>query len=181
MRLCWYRAVGFVVCVNVTSAMWTKESYETNYNNIDFNRNLCCWTCTSFAINDLPNFGEWMKTNEQQFRKPHRHDGPNQYMDKNMMDGNNHMMPQDGMGPNSQWPTYAQKWSKSNDASRWYGTDNNSIWHSNGQMPPQGQMPMQGRRHLNKLMVMHHNNKVIKVHHKLHKINDALVHFFHKI
>ena len=73
--------------------------------------------CTSFAINDLPNFGEWMKTNEQQFRKPHRHDGPNQYMDKNMMDGNNHMMPQDGMGP-----TYAPKWSKSNDASRWYGT-----------------------------------------------------------
>jgi len=25
---------------------------------------------TSFAVNDLPNFGEWMKTNEQQFRKP---------------------------------------------------------------------------------------------------------------
>lgn len=23
---------------------------------------------TSFAVNDLPNFGEWMKTNEQQFR-----------------------------------------------------------------------------------------------------------------
>lgn len=56
---------------------------------------------TSFAVNDLPNFGEWMKTNEQQFRKPHRHDGPNQYMDKHMMDGNNHMMPQDGMGPNN--------------------------------------------------------------------------------
>ena len=49
---------------------------------------------TSFAVNDLPNFGEWMKTNEQQFRKPHRHDGPNQYMDK-------HMMPQDGMGRNN--------------------------------------------------------------------------------
>ena len=56
---------------------------------------------TSFAVNDLPNFGEWMKTNEQQFRKPHRHDGPNQYMDKHMMDGNNHMMPQDSMGPNN--------------------------------------------------------------------------------
>lgn len=70
---------------------------------------------TSFAVNDLPNFGEWMKTNEQQFRKPHRHDGSNQYMDK-------HMMPQDGMGPN-----------------------NGQHMHSNGQMPPQGQMPMQGQ------------------------------------
>ena len=78
--------------------------------------------CTSFAVNDLPNIGEWMKTNEQQFRKPHRHDGPNQYMDKHMMDGNNHMMPQDGMGPN-----------------------NGQHMHSNGQMPPQGQMPMQGQ------------------------------------
>ena len=71
---------------------------------------------TSFAVNDLPSFGEWMKTNEQQFRKPHRHDGPNKYMDKHVMDGNNQMMPQGGMGPN------------------------------NGQMPPQGQMPMQGQQ-----------------------------------
>lgn len=66
---------------------------------------------TSFAVNDLPNFGEWMKTNEQQFRKPHRHDGPHMHMDQHMMDGNNQMMPQDGMGRN------------------------------NGQMPPQGQPP----------------------------------------
>ena len=66
---------------------------------------------TSFAVNDLPNFGEWMKTNEQQFRKPHRHDGPNMHMDQHMMDGHNQMMPQDGMGRN------------------------------NGQMPPQGQPP----------------------------------------
>ena len=64
---------------------------------------------TSFAVNDLPNFGEWMKTNEQQFRKPHRHDGSNMHMDQHMMDGNNQMMPQDGLGRN------------------------------NGQMPPQGQ------------------------------------------
>ena len=64
---------------------------------------------TSFAVNDLPNFGEWMKTNEQQFRKPHRHDCSNMHMDQHMMDGNNQMMPQDGMGRN------------------------------NGQMPPQGQ------------------------------------------
>ena len=77
---------------------------------------------TSFAVNDLPNFGEWMKTNEQQFRKPHRHDGPNIHMDQRMMDGNNKMMPQDGMGPN-----------------------NGQHMHSNGQMPPQGQMPMQGQ------------------------------------
>ena len=56
---------------------------------------------TSFAVNDLPNFGEWMKTNEQQFRKPHRHDGSNMHMDQHMMDGNNQMMRQDGMGPNN--------------------------------------------------------------------------------
>ncbi|PQL58346.1 transcriptional regulator [Veillonella infantium] len=73
---------------------------------------------TSFAVNDLPNFGEWMKTNEQQFRKPHRHDGPNMHMDKHMMDGNNQMMPQGGMGPN-----------------------NGGHMHSNGQMSPQGQPP----------------------------------------
>ena len=55
---------------------------------------------TSFAVNDVPNFGEWMKTNEQQFRKPHRHDGSNMHMDQHMRDGNNQMMRQDGMGPN---------------------------------------------------------------------------------
>ena len=75
---------------------------------------------TSFAVNDLPNFGEWMKTNEQQFRKPHRHDGPNMHMDQHMMDGHNQMMPQDGMGPN-----------------------NGQHMQSNGQMPPQGPGPQQ--------------------------------------
>ena len=75
---------------------------------------------TSFAVNDLPNFGEWMKTNEQQFRKPHRHDGSNMHMDQHMMDGNNQMMPQDGMGRN-----------------------NGQYMNQNGQMPPQGQ-PSQG-------------------------------------
>ena len=79
--------------------------------------------CTSFAVNDLPNFGEWMKTNEQQFRKPHRHDGPNKYMDKHMMDGNNQMMPQDGMGPN-----------------------NGQHMYQNGQMPPQGQSGQIGQQ-----------------------------------
>ena len=73
---------------------------------------------TSFAVNDLPSFGEWMKTNEQQFRKPHRHDGPNKHMDKHMMDGNNQMMPQGGMGPN-----------------------NGGHMQSSGQMSPQGQPP----------------------------------------
>ncbi len=78
---------------------------------------------TSFAVNDLPNFGEWMKTNEQQFRKPHRHDGPNMHMDQHMMDGHNQMMPQDGMGPN-----------------------NGQHMYQNGQnqmMPPQGPGPQQ--------------------------------------
>lgn len=87
---------------------------------------------TSFAVNDLPNFGEWMKTNEQQFRKPPKHDGPDKHMDKQHMNDNNHMMPQDGMGPNNgnhmhqngQMPAPAQ----------------------NGQMAPQGQpMPQQGQ------------------------------------
>ena len=77
---------------------------------------------TSFAVNDLPNFGEWMKTNEQQFRKPHRHDGSNMHMDQHMMDGNNQMMPQNGMGPN-----------------------NGQYMHQNGQMPPQGQQGQPGQ------------------------------------
>ena len=75
---------------------------------------------TSFAVNDLPNFGEWMKTNEQQFRKPHRHDGPNMHMNQHMMDRNNQMMRQDGMGRN-----------------------NGQYMYQNGQMPSQGQ-PSQG-------------------------------------
>ena len=77
---------------------------------------------TSFAVNDMPNFGEWMKTNEQQFRKPHRHNGSNMHMDQHMMDGNNQMMPQDGMGPN-----------------------NGQHMYQNGQMPPQGQIGQQGQ------------------------------------
>mgnify|MGYP001211850073 CR=1 FL=1 len=75
---------------------------------------------TSFAVNDLPNFGEWMKTNEQQFRKPHRHDGSYMHMDQHMMDGNNQMMRQDGMGRN-----------------------NCQYMYQNGQMPPQGPGPQQ--------------------------------------
>ena len=77
---------------------------------------------TSFAVNDLPNFGEWMKTNEQQFRKPHRHDGSNMHMDQHMMDGNNQMIPQDGMGPN-----------------------NGQHMYQNSQMSPQGQIGQQGQ------------------------------------
>ena len=77
---------------------------------------------TSFAVNDLPNFGEWMKTNEQQFRKPHRHDGSNMHMDQHMMDGNNQMMPQNGMGPN-----------------------NGQHMYQNSQMSPQGQIGQQGQ------------------------------------
>ena len=90
---------------------------------------------TSFAVNDLPNFGEWMQTNEQQFRKPHRHDGPNQYMDKHMMDGNNQMMRQDGMGPNNGQHMYQ------NCQNQMMPQD--GMGRNNGQMPPQGQ-PSQG-------------------------------------
>ena len=99
---------------------------------------------TSFAVNDLPNFGEWMKTNEQQFRKPHRHDGPNMHMDQHMMDGHNQMMPQDGMGPNNGQHMYqnGQNQMMPQDG---MGPNNGQHMHSNGQMPPQGQMPMQGQ------------------------------------
>ena len=97
---------------------------------------------TSFAVNDLPNFGEWMKTNEQQFRKPHRHDGPNMHMDQHMMDGHNQMMPQDGMGPNNGQHMYQNGQNQMMDG---MGPNNGDHMHSNSQMPPQGQMPMQGQ------------------------------------
>ena len=97
---------------------------------------------TSFAVNDLPNFGEWMKTNEQQFRKPHRHDGPNMHMDQHMMDGHNQMMLQDGMGPNNGQHMYQNGQNQMMDG---MGRNNGQYMHSNGQMPPQGQMPMQGQ------------------------------------
>lgn len=90
---------------------------------------------TSFAVNDLPNFGEWMKTNEQQFRKPHRHDGSNMHMDQHMMDGNNQMMPQNGLGPNNGQYMYQNCQNQMMDG----------MGPNNGQMPPQGQMPMQGQ------------------------------------
>ena len=99
---------------------------------------------TSFAVNDMPNFGEWMKTNEQQFRKPHRHNGSNMHMDQHMMDGNNQMMRQDGMGPNNGQHMYqnCQNQMMPQDG---MGPNNGQHMHSNGQMPPQGQMPMQGQ------------------------------------
>ena len=97
---------------------------------------------TSFAVNDLPNFGEWMKTNEQQFRKPHRHDGPNMHMDQHMMDGHNQMMPQDGMGPNNGQHMHQNGQNQMMDG---MGPNNGDHMHSNSQMPPQGQMPMQGQ------------------------------------
>lgn len=33
-------------------------------------------TVTSFIVNDLPNVTQWMQTNEAQFKKPPKHDGP---------------------------------------------------------------------------------------------------------
>ena len=100
--------------------------------------------CTSFAVNDLPNFGEWMKTNEQQFRKPHRHDGPNQYMDKHMMDGNNQMMPQDGMGPNNGQHMY-QNCQNQMIPQDGMGPNNGQHMYQNSQMSPQGQIGQQGQ------------------------------------
>lgn len=99
---------------------------------------------TSFAVNDLPNFGEWMKTNEQQFRKPHRHDGPNMHMDQHMMDGNNQMMPQDGMGPNNGQHMY-QNGQNQMIPQDGMGPNNGQHMYQNGQMPPQGQIGQQGQ------------------------------------
>lgn len=99
---------------------------------------------TSFAVNDLPNFGEWMQTNEQQFRKPHRHDGPNMHMDQHMMDGNNQMIPQDGMGPNNSQHMY-QNGQNQMIPQDGMGPNNGQHMYQNGQMPPQGQIGQQGQ------------------------------------
>ena len=97
---------------------------------------------TSFAVNDMPNFGEWMKTNEQQFRKPHRHDGSYMHMDHHMMDRNNQMMRQDGMGPNNGQYMYQNC---QNQMMRQDGMERNNCqyMYQNGQMPPQGPGPQQ--------------------------------------
>ena len=99
---------------------------------------------TSFAVNDMPNFGEWMKTNEQQFRKPHRHNGSNMHMDQHMMDGNNQMMRQDGMGPNNGQHMYqnCQNQMMPQDG---MGRNNGQHMYQNGQMPPQGQSGQPGQ------------------------------------
>ena len=99
---------------------------------------------TSFAVNDLPNFGEWMKTNEQQFRKTHRHDGPNMHMNQHMMDGNNKMMPQDGMGQNNGQHMY-QKCQNQMMPQDGMGRNNGQYMHQNGQMPLQGQQGQPGQ------------------------------------
>ena len=91
--------------------------------------------CTSFAINDLPNFGEWMKTNEQQFRKPPKHDGPDKHMDKQMKDNKDKSDRKDGMGPNNGQHMHQNGQNQMMDG----------MGPNNGQMPPQGQMPMQGQ------------------------------------
>ena len=99
---------------------------------------------TSFAVNDLPNFGEWMKTNEQQFRKPHRHDGPNMHMDQHMMDRNNQMMRQDGMGPNNGQHMY-QNCQNQMIPQDGMGPNNGQHMYQNSQMSPQGQIGQQGQ------------------------------------
>ena len=108
---------------------------------------------TSFAVNDLPNFGEWMKTNEQQFRKPHRHDGSYMHMDQHMMDRNNQMMRQDGMGPNNGQHMYQncqnqmmlQDGMGRNNCQYMYQNGQMMPQGQNGQVVPQGQMPPQGQ------------------------------------
>ena len=98
---------------------------------------------TSFAVNDLPNFGEWMKTNEQQFRKPPKHDGPDKRMDKHMMDGNNQMMPQNGMGPNNGEHMHQNGQPVAPNGQMIPQGQNGQVAPQGGQVPPQGQ-PLPG-------------------------------------
>lgn len=98
---------------------------------------------TSFAVNDLPNFGEWMKTNEQQFRKPHRHDGSNMHMDQHMMDGNNQMMPKNGMGPNNGEHMHQNGQPVAPNGQMIPQGQNGQVTPQGGQVPPQGQ-PLPG-------------------------------------
>ena len=62
---------------------------------------------------------------------------PNKYMDKHMMDGNNQMMPQDGMGPNNSQHMYQ------NCQNQMMPQGQNGQVVPQGQMPPQGQPPQQ--------------------------------------
>ena len=98
---------------------------------------------TSFAVNDLPNFGEWMKTNEQQFIKPPKHDGPDKRMDKHMMDGNNQMMPQNGMGPNNGEHMHQNGQPVAPNGQMIPQGQNGQVAPQGGQVPPQGQ-PLPG-------------------------------------
>ena len=96
---------------------------------------------TSFVVNDLPNYGEWMKTNEQQFRKPPKHDGPNKHMDKHMMDGKGQQVPQDGQGSNA-----GQNMPQNGQVPPQNQNGQMAPQDQNGQMTPQGQpMPPQGQ------------------------------------
>ena len=77
------------------------------------------------------------------------------HMDQHMMDGNNQMMPQDGMGPNNGQHMYQ---------------------NCQNQMMPQGQpgqMPQGGQP-----MVMCLNHLWNKVHHRLLKINSIFIDYF---
>lgn len=85
--------------------------------------------CTSFAVNDLPNFGEWMKTNEQQFKKPPKQDKLDKHMDKPIKDGKDRHDRKDGKGPKDE-QNFPQ---------------NGQPVQPNGQIPPQGQAPQVGQ------------------------------------
>ena len=62
-----------------------------------------------------------------------------------MMDGNNQMMPQDGMGPNNGQHMYqnCQNQMMPQDG---MGRNNGQYMHQNGQMPPQGQSGQIGQQ-----------------------------------
>ena len=64
------------------------------------------------------------------------------YKRQHMMDGNNQMMPQDGMGPNNGQHMYqnCQNQMMPQDG---MGRNNGQYMDQNGQMPPQGPGPQQ--------------------------------------
>lgn len=97
-------------------------------------------TVTSFIVNDLPNVTQWMQTNEAQFKKPPKHDGPHNvrkdiHHDGHMEDGKydgSHREDRRMEVPNGPMNGGPQGGSPAQDMPTSQG---------NGQVPPQGNAP----------------------------------------
>lgn len=97
-------------------------------------------TVTSFIVNDLPNVTQWMQTNEAQFKKQPKHDGPHNVRkdirhDGHMEDGKydgSHREDRRMEVPNGPMNGGPQGGSPAQDMPTSQG---------NGQVPPQGNAP----------------------------------------